>query len=145
VPRCRIATTNESIDVIPGDSGDPTKRVKGWETYKVEAGGSSLICTWEVETIWPGGSDLNDGKMRIAFDETRKVILGTDVDGRAGSDDWSLSLKRDLFSVQNSTYRFKGKLNRRRDTITGKWEQKGNRNRWRYWYDKVMTKTGARL
>ena len=119
---------------------EPDTKVEGWERYEARDEGSCILSPWEVKTLRPGGTDVNKGTLKIAFNEKTKAITGADVDDGANDDEWVLSVEDNVYRVQNTSYRFTGTLDTRGDTISGKWETKGRRNRWRYWYDKVMTK-----
>lgn len=119
---------------------EPDKKVEGWERYEARDGGSCILSPWEVKTLQPGGTDVNKGTLTIAFDEKVNAITGTEVDDGANDDHWVLSITDRVYRVQNTSYRFTGTLDTRGDTISGKWETKERGSRWRYWYDKVLTK-----
>lgn len=113
---------------------DPSKTVEGWESYKADKTGSYILCQWRVDTITSEGRDTNKGKMKIFFDKEEKRIVGETTDT-----DYELKLSKNIFSIQNDTYRFTGKLNARKNKIAGKWETK-EKSRWQYWYHKLLSK-----
>lgn len=111
---------------------NPDKRVEGWETYEVVNDGSALFCDSETITLWPESKDVYKKSMNIVFDEKRGKIVG--------GDEWAYRFENGVFSIQNDTLRFTGKINESNDTITGKWEVLDVANNWKYWYDKILTK-----
>lgn len=112
------------------------KIVEGWETYKVVNEGSALLCDGETITFWSGDKDIYKNTFSIVYDNEKKEIVG-DVD-------WVLSINKGMFSIQNNRHRFTGEINESNDTITGKWENKDASGKWKYWYDKVLTRTAGR-
>lgn len=112
---------------------NPHKSVEGWETYKVTNEGSALLCDSETITFLSGVKDVYKNTFNIVYNNEKKKIIG-DVD-------WVLSIDIGMFSIQNNKHRFTGKVNELNDTITGKWENKDEFGSWKYWYDKVLTKT----
>jgi hypothetical protein len=113
---------------------DSSKTVEGWETYRASRTGSSISCQWRVDTISDDGTDTNKGKMKIGFSKEEKQIVGYTT-----GTDYVLRLANNILLIQNDSYRFTGKLNARKNKITGKWETK-EKNKWKYWYDKILSK-----
>lgn len=113
---------------------DASKTVKGWESYKASKTGMFISCRWRVDTITNEGTDTNTGTMKIAPGEDENKVVGHTTDT-----DYVLRLSKNILLIQNDDYRFTGKLNARKNKITGKWETK-EKNKWKYWYDKILSK-----
>ncbi|SRR6266536_840396 len=117
-----------------GSFKDNPDKGEGWETYEVINDGSAILCDSETRTILSGSIiDIYKHSMKIVFNKDKKKIMG--------DNDWILSVVKGTFLLQNNMYRFTGKIVESKGTITGKWENKSTSGKWKYWYDKVLTKT----
>ena len=119
---------------------DKNKKVKGWESYELSNDGKTIAEAWEVFTIWPDREEVNRGKMKIRYDDTKKAFLAS---AKNDGPDYTISVKNDGLVIENETYRFTGKFSDDSNTIKGKWEEADGKGGWDYWYDKVLHKVEA--
>lgn len=93
-----------------------------------------MHCNTEIRTLLSGSIiDIYKHTMKIVFDKGKKKIIG--------DNEWTFGIVKGILLIQNNRHLFTGKLNESQGTITGNWENKSASGKWKYWYDKVLTRT----
>jgi hypothetical protein len=125
-----IGTWNTTGDVFPiGDL--PSSAVIATDTYRWLPGQHFIL--HEADARFGGAVSRSIEVM--GYNSKRKRHVSRSYDDQGKSEDFVLELRGRRWSITGATVRFNGSFDAARNRLSGLWEMKPPKSRWRPWID----------